>query len=162
MGAEHGRATVESEIGQLRARIRTADEQYYNRGHSDLTDAEYDALFARLRELEAAHPALVTEDSPTQRVGAPLPKGSAFPTVPHLAPMGSIESLMSSLQAQLEALAPHQHRVQQDLGAGLGARLADEALAMPAVLALAERHAVGVGVRARRVGRRHRERAAAR
>jgi DNA ligase (NAD+) len=86
--------TVASEIDELRARIRAADDQYYNRGYSDLTDAEYDALFVRLRELEQSHPELGTLDSPTQRVGAPLPKGSTFPTVPHLAPMGSIESLM--------------------------------------------------------------------
>ena len=88
--------TAASEIDRLRAQIRAADDQYYNRGHSDLADAEYDQLFARLRELEAEHPELVTPDSPTQRVGAPLPKGAAFPTVPHLAPMGSIESLMAA------------------------------------------------------------------
>ncbi|MGB3966500.1 MAG: NAD-dependent DNA ligase LigA, partial [Planctomycetota bacterium] len=92
--------TAEREIAELRARIRTADDQYYNRGWSDLSDAEYDRLFARLRELEAAHPELVTEDSPTQRVGAPLPKGGAFPTVAHLSPMGSIESLMTADEAR--------------------------------------------------------------
>ncbi|MEO6594751.1 MAG: NAD-dependent DNA ligase LigA [Planctomycetota bacterium] len=85
-----------SGIEELRRQIRTADDQYYNRGYSDLTDAEYDALFVQLRKLEAAHPNLVTADSPTQRVGAPLQKGGTFPTVQHLAPMGSIESLMSS------------------------------------------------------------------
>lgn len=88
--------TVEVELEALRARIRAADDQYYNRGHSDLTDAEYDVLFVQLRKLEAAHPELVTADSPTQRVGAPLPKGGSFPTVPHIAPMGSIESLMAA------------------------------------------------------------------
>lgn len=88
--------TIGPEIEQLRARIRRADDQYYNRGHSDISDAEYDQLFARLRELEAAHPQLVTPDSPTQRVGAPLPKGSSFATGLHLAPMGSIESLMTA------------------------------------------------------------------
>lgn len=88
--------TAETELATLRARIRTADDQYYNRGHSDLSDAEYDTLFVQLRKLEQAHPELITPDSPTQRVGAPLPKGSSFPTVPHLAPMGSIESLMAA------------------------------------------------------------------
>ncbi len=84
------------DIDDLRRRIRVADEQYYNRGHSDLTDAEYDALFVQLRRLEQTHPELVTPDSPTQRVGAPLPKGSSFATAAHLAPMGSIESLMAA------------------------------------------------------------------
>ncbi len=88
--------TAEHEVADLRARIRAADDQYYNRGHSDLTDAEYDQLFERLRQLEAAHPRLVTADSPTQRVGAPLPKGGSFATGSHLLPMGSIESLMTA------------------------------------------------------------------
>ena len=64
--------TAKQEIEALRAQIRGADDQYYNRGHSDISDAEYDVLFVRLRKLEAAHPELVTADSPTQRVGAPL------------------------------------------------------------------------------------------
>lgn len=84
-----------TEIADLRAKIRVADDQYYNRGHSDLTDADYDQLFVALRKLEAAHPDLVTADSPTQRVGAPLPKGGTFPTAAHLAPMGSLDSLMA-------------------------------------------------------------------
>ena len=88
--------TAEHDIASLRDRIRTADDQYYNRGHSDLSDADYDALFVQLRKLEQAHPELVTPDSPTQRVGAPLPKGSSFATAAHLAPMGSIESLMAA------------------------------------------------------------------
>ena len=80
-------------IAELRQRIRAADEQYYNRGYSDLADPDYDELFRQLRELEARHPALVTPDSPTQRVGAPLPKGGTFATAAHLEAMGSIESL---------------------------------------------------------------------
>lgn len=85
--------TVQKHIEELRAKIRRADDQYYNRGYSDISDAEYDDLFAELRQLEQAHPDLVTPDSPTMRVGAPLPKGGAFPTAPHLLPMGSLESL---------------------------------------------------------------------
>ena len=93
---QHVAVTAEHDAETLRAKIRAADDQYYNRGHSDLTDADYDALFVQLRQLEQRHPELVTTDSPTQRVGAPLPKGSSFPTAPHLAPMGSIESLMAA------------------------------------------------------------------
>ena len=51
-------------------------------------------MFVKLRKLEAEYPGLVTDDSPTQRVGAPLPKGGSFETQEHLAPMGSLESLM--------------------------------------------------------------------
>jgi len=82
------------EIDDLRKRIRAADDQYYNDGESDLTDAQYDELFVRLRKLEEQHPELVTEDSPTQSVGAPLQKGGSFETHEHLAQMGSLESLM--------------------------------------------------------------------
>jgi DNA ligase (NAD+) len=88
--------SLAEQLQTLRERIRCADDQYYNRGYSDLTDAEYDALFVELRRLETANPDLLTADSPTQRVGAPLPKGAGFATAAHLAPMGSIESLMTA------------------------------------------------------------------
>lgn len=87
-------------IDELRQAIRRADDQYYNRGWSDVTDAEYDQWFADLRRLEREHPELLRADSPTQRVGAPLPKGSEFATAAHLAPMGSIESLMAADEVQ--------------------------------------------------------------
>ena len=87
-------------IAELRTLIRAADELYYNQGQSDLTDAEYDALFRELRELEAASPALITEDSPTQRVGAPLPAGTTTAKAEHLVPMLSIESLHTADEVQ--------------------------------------------------------------
>ncbi len=82
-------------IQELRDQILRADRLYYNLGQPELTDAEYDALFVELRELEEAHPELRTADSPTVRVGAPLPKGSGFTKVQHLVPMLSIESLQT-------------------------------------------------------------------
>ncbi len=87
--------TIEQRIHELRAAIREADNEYYNLGTPKLTDAQYDTLLRELAQLERDHPQWLTVDSPTQRVGAPLPKGSAAPTHPHLAPMGSIESLMA-------------------------------------------------------------------
>ena len=84
------------QIDELRRNIRAADDDYYNGGGSKLTDAQYDEMFVTLRKLESEHPELVTADSPTQRVGAPLPKGGSFPTQEHLAPMGSLESLMAA------------------------------------------------------------------
>ncbi|MGE3351505.1 MAG: NAD-dependent DNA ligase LigA [Planctomycetota bacterium] len=83
-------------IAELRAAIRRADHEYYNLGRPHLSDADYDALLRELLELERAHPDLVTADSPTRRVGAPLPKGGSFATAEHLSPMGSIESLMTA------------------------------------------------------------------
>ncbi len=86
----------EQRIAELRAAIRRADHEYYNLGQPTWTDAQYDTMLRDLAALEAAYPELVTVDSPTQRVGAPLAKGSSFPTGQHLAPMGSIESLMAA------------------------------------------------------------------
>jgi DNA ligase (NAD+) len=80
-------------IAELRRAIDRADHLYYNLAAPELSDAEYDALFAELKALEAAHPELVAPDSPTQRVGAPLPAGSAVATADHLEPMLSIDSL---------------------------------------------------------------------
>ncbi len=87
-------------IEELRAKIRRADDLYYNLGQPELTDAEYDALFEELRQLEEAHPSLRTDDSPTARVGAPLPKGTRFETVAHVAPMLSIDSLQTEGDVQ--------------------------------------------------------------
>lgn len=78
-------------IEQLRAAIRQHDYRYYVLDRPTISDAKYDRLFGELVRLEAAHPDLVTPDSPTQRVaGAPLP---AFPTIEHVAPMLSLESV---------------------------------------------------------------------
>ncbi len=89
-------ARARQELEALRAQIRRADDLYYNHGRPELTDTEYDALFARLQALEAEHPDLVTADSPTQRVGAPLASGDAVTTAEHGQPMLSIDSLTSA------------------------------------------------------------------
>ncbi|MGE0463093.1 MAG: NAD-dependent DNA ligase LigA [Vicinamibacterales bacterium] len=76
---------------RLRAAIRAHDHRYYVLDRPTISDAAYDRLFRQLVRLEAAHPEIVTPDSPTQRVaGAPSP---AFPAVRHLAPMLSLESV---------------------------------------------------------------------
>ena len=54
---------------ELIAAINEADRRYYVDDAPTLTDAEYDALRVELNALEAAHPELVTPDSPSQRVG---------------------------------------------------------------------------------------------
>ena len=83
-------------VDELRAAIRRHDRLYYVEGRPEVSDAEYDRLFSELKALEAAHPELVTPDSPTQRVGAPLPEGSGFATVAHRVPMLSIDSLFTN------------------------------------------------------------------
>lgn len=83
---------------ELRRAIHEANEEYYNEGAPSLLDSEYDELLRELRELELAHAELLTDDSPTQRVGAPLPRGSSFEQAQHLVPMLSIESLTDADQ----------------------------------------------------------------
>ena len=85
--------TPEERAAELREAIRHHDRLYYIESAPEVSDAEYDALFRELVELETAHPELITPHSPTQRVGAPLPEGQGFEKVAHVAPMLSIDSL---------------------------------------------------------------------
>ena len=88
--ADFDRAAAQAEIEALRAAIRHHDHCYYVLDAPEISDAEYDALMRRLQGLEAAYPALVTPDSPTQRVGgAPSP---TFGSVTHREPMLSLEN----------------------------------------------------------------------
>jgi len=75
---------------ELRRIIEKANRQYYVLDNPEITDAEYDALFRELVELETQYPELVTPDSPTQRVGGP-PSG-AFAKVTHRTPMLSLSN----------------------------------------------------------------------
>ncbi len=80
-------------IVELRDLIRDHEHRYYVLAAPSLTDAEFDGLMARLRELEARHPDLVTADSPTRRVGGRPAEG--FATVDHLVPMLSLDNVYS-------------------------------------------------------------------
>lgn len=82
--------TINKEILELRDEIRHHEELYYVNDNPEISDSEYDALLARLQELEAQHPELVTPDSPTQRVGGRPAEG--FPEVVHRRPMLSLEN----------------------------------------------------------------------
>ena len=62
-------SSPQQEIERLRAEIRAHDRRYYVEAQPTISDLEYDRLLTRLKELEAAHPELVTADSPTQRIG---------------------------------------------------------------------------------------------
>ena len=81
---------LRADAERLRGQIRRHDYLYYVRDRPAISDDAYDRLVVRLRKLEAAHPALVTPDSPTQRV-AGRPSG-AFETARHAAPMISLDS----------------------------------------------------------------------
>jgi len=80
-------------IEKLRNEIRRHEHLYYVLDAPEISDAEYDALMNELKRLEAAHPELVTADSPTQRVGGKPAEG--FRKVRHSRPMLSLDNAYS-------------------------------------------------------------------
>ena len=82
--------TIKDQLNKLRQAINEHNYRYYMLDDPSVSDAKYDSLFQELKKLEAAHPELITPDSPTQRVGgAPL---KAFTQVQHQVPMLSLEN----------------------------------------------------------------------
>jgi DNA ligase (NAD+) len=113
---------------ELRAQLRAADHAYYVLDQPLLSDAEYDRLMRELQALEAAHPELLTSDSPTQRVGgAPSEK---FERVVHREPMLSLGNVTTD-----EELRELDERVRRLLG--LAAQPAVDYVAEPKLDGLA-------------------------
>jgi DNA ligase (NAD+) len=79
---------VRDRIEGLREQIRYHNRRYHIEDAPEISDAEYDALYAELESMEAEHPELVTPDSPTQRVGGEPLEG--FEEVRHTVPMLSL------------------------------------------------------------------------
>ncbi len=83
--------SIIQQINQLRTSLRHHEHLYHVLDAPEIPDVEYDRLMQQLRELEAQHPELITNDSPTQRVGAaPL---DAFEQVKHEVPMLSLDNV---------------------------------------------------------------------
>lgn len=95
---------------ELCLKLEAASYDYYVLARPRLADATYDRLYQELVALEEAHPDWVTPESPSQRVGAPLPDGSKFARVDHEVPMISLDSLFSS-----EEVGAFHERVQKGL-----------------------------------------------
>lgn len=81
---------INKKILKLRDEVRRHEELYYVNDNPEISDSEYDALLAKLQDLESQHPELITPDSPTQRVGGRPAEG--FPEVVHRRPMLSLEN----------------------------------------------------------------------
>jgi DNA ligase (NAD+) len=104
-------SAIRDRVETLRSAIRHHNYRYYVLDDPEVPDAEYDRLMADLRALEAAHPELLTPDSPTQRVGdAPRPE---FTQVRHHLPMMSLDNAMSDGD-----LSEFHRRVTSALGGG--------------------------------------------
>lgn len=84
---------VEKRIEALREKIRHHENRYYVLDSPEISDAEFDDLMRELKGLEEEHPELVTEDSPTQRVGGKPKEG--FAKVKHSRPMLSLDNVTS-------------------------------------------------------------------
>ncbi len=86
--------TQEERVKELREQIAYHSDRYYNQDDPVITDHEYDMLMQELKKLEKEHPELVTEDSPTRKVGGSA-KRTAGVLVRHNVPMLSLQDVFS-------------------------------------------------------------------
>lgn len=101
--------SVIDELTDLKDQIRKHDNLYYNLDSPEISDAEYDLLFRKLLELESLHPELVTDDSPSQRVGGrALDK---FEQIRHATPMLSLSNIFDTNE-----LFEFDQRIKRSLG----------------------------------------------
>jgi DNA ligase (NAD+) len=102
-------AAIKNEIEDLREKLRHHEYRYYVADDPEISDAAYDRLMGKLKELEAAHPELITADSPTVRVGGAPREG--FQTYQHARPMLSLDNAFS-----YDALREFDRRVRESSG----------------------------------------------
>ncbi len=100
---------TKKEIEDLREKLRYHEYRYYVADDPEISDAAYDRLMEKLKALEAAHPELVTSDSPSVRVGGAPREG--FQAVQHARPMLSLDNAFS-----YEALGEFDRRVRESSG----------------------------------------------
>lgn len=95
---------------QLRQQLNEHNYRYYVLDDPTISDFEYDRLLRQLEDLEAAHPELVTPDSPTQRVGGQAL--DSFQQVTHQVPLQSLQDVFSG-----EELEQFDQRMRESVGA---------------------------------------------
>jgi len=103
------KAKLVDEAEDLRKTLRQHEYLYYVLDRPEISDADYDALMNRLRDIETQHPELVTADSPTQRVGGKPREG--FVKIEHSSPMLSLDNALNE-----EELRAFDGRVRESLG----------------------------------------------
>jgi DNA ligase (NAD+) len=102
-------SALRKEAEELREKIRRHEYLYYVEDAPEISDAAFDRLVNRLKEIEAAHPELATPDSPTVRVGGTPREG--FTTIRHARPMLSLDNAFS-----YDALRDWDRRVREGSG----------------------------------------------
>ncbi len=100
---------VRTQIEDLRSQVNEHLYRYHVLDDPTISDAQFDALMAELKRLEEENPELITPDSPTQRVGAPI--GDLFQPVRHLRPLFSLDNATSR-----EDLETWEQRLERQLG----------------------------------------------
>ncbi len=118
--------TAVGRVEELRNLIREHSHRYYILDEPTISDSQFDALLKELRELEADHPELVTPDSPTQRIGAPV--GELFSSVQHLRPLFSLDNAES--RGELEAWEMRMERQLDAVPSGYSCELKIDGLAV--------------------------------
>ena len=109
--APAGSGDAATQIKALRDQLNYHGHRYYVQDAPEIPDAEYDRLFRALQALEAAHPELLSADSPTQRVGGGVLDG--FATVRHAVPMLSIRT---ETDTEASGATSFDTRVRKELG----------------------------------------------
>ncbi|NLC23716.1 MAG: NAD-dependent DNA ligase LigA [Oxalobacter sp.] len=104
-----GNHRLRERVDWLRQEINRHNHAYYTLDNPTIPDAEYDRLFRELQEIEAAHPDLVTPDSPTHRVGSV--SSTQFEPVTHQVPMLSLQNGLAK-----EEVEAFDNRVRELLG----------------------------------------------
>jgi DNA ligase (NAD+) len=102
-------ASVKKEVTELRTRLRHHEYRYHVLDDPEISDAEYDRMLQRLKDIEGNYPELITADSPTSRIGAPPREG--LETVRHTRPMMSLDNAFS-----FDALRSFDRRVREGIG----------------------------------------------
>ncbi|WP_375164401.1 NAD-dependent DNA ligase LigA [Arthrobacter sp.] len=90
--------SLKEEYARLVEEVRRHRFAYYNENAPVISDAEFDVLFRRLEQIEAEHPELISNDSPTQEVGGDV--SAAFAPVQHLQRMYSLEDVFSTQELE--------------------------------------------------------------
>lgn len=139
--SELSESEATQELAMLAGEIAGHDERYHGNDAPTISDADYDALRRRNLAIERAFPALVREDSPSRRVGAP-PSGR-FPKIPHAIPMLSLDNAFTD-----DDVADFARRVRRFLGLGEEAPLAITAEPKIDGLSLSLRYEDGILVKA--------------
>lgn len=116
MSGEASESADAKRIAELREELNHHIYLYHEKDDPEISDEEYDELYAELQRLEAANPELISGDSPTQRVGAP--PSAAFAPVEHVIPMLSLANARTEEELVAWEKRVRNHLVRRDVDPG--------------------------------------------